>query len=188
MPLVKPTKIFCIGFHKTGTKTLATALRRLGYRVTGPNGARDQDIASNVHAMAHKLVDEFDAFQDNPWPILYKEMDEAYPGSKFILTLREPESWIASQVGYFGDQETPMRKWIYGVGAPKGNEETYVRRFVNHNNEVKSHFELRPEDLLIIDFTKGNGWKEICRFLKKDIPDEPFPHMNKTSNAASVKP
>ena len=30
-------KIFCIGFHKTGTKSLGLALGILGYKVTGPN-------------------------------------------------------------------------------------------------------------------------------------------------------
>ena len=32
---LKP-KVFCIGFHKTGTKSLRKALATLGYRVTGP--------------------------------------------------------------------------------------------------------------------------------------------------------
>jgi hypothetical protein len=185
---VKPTKVFCIGFHKTGTKSLATALRRLGYRVTGPNGTKDPDIASNVLGMAHGLVEKFDAFQDNPWPIIYREMDEAYPGSKFILTLREPESWIVSAVAYFGRRETPMRKWIYGVGAPEGNEETYTKRFVDHYDEVRYHFRSRPDDLLTVDFAKEDGWNEICRFLKKDVPDEPFPHMNKGIAAGTDSP
>jgi UDP-N-acetylmuramate-alanine ligase len=39
------TKVFCIGFHKTGTTSLAVALKTLGYRVTGPNGVHDPDIA-----------------------------------------------------------------------------------------------------------------------------------------------
>lgn len=42
------SKIFCIGFHKTGTKSLGTALDILGYRVCGPVGVKDPDIAKNV--------------------------------------------------------------------------------------------------------------------------------------------
>src|SRR4030095_11714834 len=75
-------KVFCIGFHKTGTTSLAFALQRLGYRVTGPNGVNDPDIAKNVYAMAYALVERYDAFQDNPWPIIYEDLDKRYPGSK----------------------------------------------------------------------------------------------------------
>jgi len=41
-------KIFGISFHKTGTKSLARALSSLGYSVTGPNGTRDPEIATQV--------------------------------------------------------------------------------------------------------------------------------------------
>ena len=59
-------KVFCIGFHKTGTTSLAVALRQLGYRVTGHNGVSDADIAEKVYEMAYGLVEQYDAFQDNP--------------------------------------------------------------------------------------------------------------------------
>ena len=55
------TKVFCIGFHKTGTTSMAVALKQLGYKVTGPNGVNDPDIEKNVRSMAYNLVDEFDA-------------------------------------------------------------------------------------------------------------------------------
>ena len=85
-------KVFGIGFHKTGTTSLALALRQLGYSVTGPNGVNDPNISQNARALVRDLVDQFDAFQDNPWPILFRELDEWYPNSKFVLTLREPHS------------------------------------------------------------------------------------------------
>jgi len=152
------SKVFCIGFHKTGTSSIAVALRILGYRVTGPNGVRDPNIGKNVLAMAYDLVDKYDAFQDNPWPIIYKELDKKFPGSKFILMLRDPGLWINSQVKHFGRKETPMRKWIYGVGCPEGNEDVYIKRFKDHNEEVVNHFRNRPQDLLVLDLGKGDGW------------------------------
>ena len=63
-------EIFCIGFHKTGTTSLALALEQLGHRVTGPDGVHDPNIADNVLHMAKRLVEKFDALQDNPWPII----------------------------------------------------------------------------------------------------------------------
>lgn len=180
-------KIFCIGFHRTGTTSLNRALETFGYRVTGPNGKNDPDIAKNVLTMAYELVDQFDAFQDNPWPIIYKELDVKYPGSKYILTLRDSKSWIRSQVRVFGYKETPMRQWIYGVGCPKGNEDIYIKRFEEHNNEVKEYFKDRPGDLLILDLTKGDGWDNLCPFLEKEIPSIPFPHANKTDRRKKAK-
>jgi hypothetical protein len=177
--MVVPTKIFCIGFHKTGTKSLAEALRTLGYRVTGPNGVKDQDIGKNVLGMAYELVEIYDAFQDNPWPIIYKEMDKKFTDSKFILTLRDSGSWIKSQVRRFGRRETPMRKWIYGVGCPEGNENIYIRRFEEHNREVLEYFKDRSKDLLVLDLSQGDGWDKLCPFLGVEIINGLFPHTNK---------
>jgi hypothetical protein len=129
-------KVFCIGFHKTGTKSLAEALTLLGYRVTGPNGTKDPDIAKNVNDMAYRLVEQYDAFQDNPWPIIYQALDQHYPNSKFILTMRPTDPWVDSVVRYFGANSTPMRQWIYGAGSPLGNEDIYIRRYEKHNDNV----------------------------------------------------
>jgi hypothetical protein len=118
---MKSSKIFCIGFQKTGTSSLDKALRILGYRVCGSYGIYDP---SHVYEEAFELINKFDAFQDMPWPILYKELDERCPDSKFILTLRPTDSWISSMTNTFYTEKTPMRHWIYGVGCPKGNEET----------------------------------------------------------------
>jgi hypothetical protein len=172
------TKVFGIGFHKTGTSSLARALSILGYRVTGPNHVNDPDIARNVHDVAQQLVEQYDAFQDNPWPIIYRELDQRYPGSKFILTMRPTEKWIRSIVDHFGRSNTPMRKWIYGVGHPRGNEQIYVDRYERHNKEVAEYFRDRPDDLLTFRVTEGDGWESLCPFLHEEIPTAAFPHLN----------
>lgn len=185
---MKP-KVFCIGFHKTGTTSLELALRKLGYRVTGCFGTRDPDIANKVHEMAYARVAEFDAFQDNPWPILYRELDERFPGSKFVMTRRPAESWINSQLKDFASTQTPMRRWIYGedAGCPEGNEEIYIARYERHNREVLEYFAGRPDDLLVFDMPKGDGWEKLCGFLGHDVPEEPFPHANKASLSRKLK-
>lgn len=185
---MKP-KVFCIGFHKTGTTTLEVALRKLGYKVTGCFGTKDPDIAEKVHEMAYAMVERFDAFEDNPWPVLYRELDERFPGSKFILTRRPSDAWIRSQVKDFATTETPMRRWIYGetAGCPEGNEETYVERYERHNREVVEYFKDRPDDLLVIDLPADAGWEKLCLFLGHDIPSKPFPHANKASLSRKIK-
>jgi hypothetical protein len=185
---MKP-KVFCIGFHKTGTTTLEVALKKLGYRVTGSFGTKDPGIAGKVHEMAYEMVEEFDAFEDNPWPILYKELDARFVGSKFILTRRPAEAWIRSQVKDFASTETPMRRWIYGenAGCPEGNEEIYVARYERHNREVLEYFKDRPDDLLVVDLPADASWDKLCAFLGRDVPDEPFPHANKASLSRKLK-
>jgi hypothetical protein len=177
-------KVFGIGFHKTGTTSLAAALEQLGYRVTGPNGVHDPDIADNVHDMAQRLLTEHDAVQDNPWPLLFRELDAWYPGARFVLTRRDPGRWMASVTRHFGAEDTPMRAWIYGVGHPEGNEEIYLARFQRHYAEVEEHFRDRPGDLLSMDLTAGDGWETLCPFLGVDVPSVPFPHRNRASQRA----
>ncbi|WP_017931949.1 sulfotransferase family protein [Robiginitomaculum antarcticum] len=173
-------KVFGIGFHKTGTKSLRKALEILDYSVCGPVGTRDPDIAKSAYDIALNYAGRFDAVQDNPFPPLFRELDAAFPGSKFILTTEEVDVWIARAVRYFNEQETPMRRWIYGVGSPVGNEETYRARFVRHNDEVRTYFASRPHDLLDWPLTKRPGWEPLCGFLECDIPDDvDFPHENK---------
>jgi hypothetical protein len=185
---MKPSKIFGIGFHKTGTSSLGLALTQLGYHVTGPNGAQTSNMGYEyARQLAFQLVDEgkFDSFKDNPWPLLYRELDERYPHSKFILTIRPTEDWIKSVVRYFDTKSTPMRTWIYGVGSPKGHESIYRARYEKHNEEVMSYFQHRPNDLLVLRITEGDGWEKLCSFLNQKIPSIPFPDENK---ASTVRP
>lgn len=158
------------------------ALDSLGYRVTGPNGVNDPNIAENVYSMAYELIAEYDAFQDNPWPVIYKEIDSKFPGSKFIFTSRDSGSWIQSQINHFGSSKTPMREWIYGVGCPVGNEDTYLERFQKHESDVLEYFKNRPNDLLVLDIIAGEGWSKLCPYLGRGTPNVPFPHINKATD------
>ncbi|MBI1733490.1 MAG: hypothetical protein HYR49_12095 [Gammaproteobacteria bacterium] len=185
--MAQRAKVFGIGFHKTGTKSLGVALQRLGYRVTGSNAVHDPDIAARALDLACELAGQFDAFQDNPWPLLYREMDARYPGSRFILTTRPTGKWIRSVVHYFADRHTPMREWIYGAGrgCPIGNEDVYIARYERHNREVREYFTNRPADLLEMAITEGEGWEKLCPFLGHAIPPEPFPHANRGEDRES---
>ena len=175
-------KIFGIGFHKTATTSLGAALTQMGYRVCGGVGIRDPDIAANAVSLVDAMVDEYDAFQDNPWPILYRHLDVHSPGSRFILTIRSPEAWIDSVVAHFSGDDTPMRTWIYGVGHPGGNEQIYQDRYRRHNDEVREYFRNRPDDFLVMDITQGDGWEVLCSFLGKQRPVGKFPQINPRDN------
>ena len=59
-----------------------------------------------------------------------------------------------------------MREWIYGegMGNPLGNEDLYMDRYLRHYNEVRAYFKDRPNDLLEVSWTDGDGWEKICPF------------------------
>ena len=172
IPLFKKkndAKVFCIGDVKTGTSTLAKALSILGYRsiqmvqVKKPKDGWVQYIKNS----------NYDSFSD--WPMraagLYKELDEAFPNSKFILTLRNKNSWAKSFKNYF--KASPWE--IY---KPQDLEQR-IRKYEQRNKEILEYFKDEPSRLLIIDLIKGDGWVELCKFLDKPIPNKPFPHKNK---------
>ncbi len=183
-------KIIGVGFQKTGTSSLREALKILGYRVKDTSGRPLIPILKGDYKKVLRLIRNYDALEDTPWYMIYKELDERIPGSKFILTLREEESWYKSVARHIGLLRNASHEWIYGrgKGLPMEDKENSIRVYTNHNQEVVAYFKDRPNDLLIIDFTKGDGWKELCGFLDRKIPDTPFPHYNKWQDKKSKQP
>jgi hypothetical protein len=177
-------KVFCIGMHKTGTTSLGRALELLDYRVCGPVGYRKPDIAQTLWETARELIDDYDSFHNNPWALLYRELDQHAPGSRFVLTVRPGKDWYASMLKHFGAERTPMRELIYGtgMGAPLDNEALYLARYERHNASVVEYFAGR-DDLLAVDLTAGDGWNTLCPFLGVDVPPVPFPYLNRTPDS-----
>ncbi|GDX52970.1 sulfotransferase family protein [Bacteroidota bacterium] len=174
-------KIICVGYQKTGTTTIRQALTILGYKIAGNNHNLLLPILHKRFDIILDFIDKVDAVADNPWPKIYKELDIEIPGCKFILTLRDEESWYKSVSSHIGELRNPMHEWLYGKGkgVPKYNKESVIETYRNHLAEVHEYFKNRPEDLLIMDLKKGDGWEKLCAFLNKEIPEIPFPHANK---------
>ncbi len=182
--MLKQPKVFCIGFHKTGTSSLRRALQMLGYTVAGFDqfrhlAQRPGLTRAEVVALATTTARDFDAVQDMPWPVLFAELDQAFPGSKFIHVVREPTSWIKSAVGDFGNQGNELRRFVYGSPAPVGHEQAWLDRYHQHNADVAAYFADRPQDFLSLRLENGGvSWAAICPFLGAAIPDAPWPHTN----------
>jgi Sulfotransferase domain len=108
-------------------------------------------------------------------------LDQLIPHSKFILSVRDEESWYLSVKNHIGPLiRSAEHEWIYGrgKGLPKDDKENTINVYSKHNQEVIEYFKDRPDDLIIIDFTKGDKWGKLCHFLNKEIPNDPFPHIN----------
>ncbi|MGB1249592.1 MAG: sulfotransferase, partial [Candidatus Promineifilaceae bacterium] len=91
-------KVFGIGLNKTGTTTLGQCAEILGYRHMGCDRSLLADIVLNQNLdRAFTIIEQFNFFEDWPWPLIYREIDKQFPNSKFILTVRDNEqAWLAS--------------------------------------------------------------------------------------------
>lgn len=173
-----------VGFQKTGTSTLREALKILDYRVKDTSSRALIPILRGNYTKILRMLENYDAVEDTPWYMIYKELDELIPHSKFILTIRDEESWYSSVKRHIGDLRSAHHEWIYGrgKGLPKEDKQNTINVYNNHNQEVIAYFKNRPDDLLIIDFTKGEKWDKLCDFLDKEIPKDPFPHYNNSAS------
>lgn len=188
MPMNKP-KVFCVGFHKTGTTSIGKAMELIGLKnIHGAGLIRSavgdrrmmEMLFREDYELFFKLAESYDSFNDNPWFKIYKTLDQHFPNSKFILTLREEKEWYESAVRYFGKSSSAMRLWLYGKGNPHENRERFVNVYRKHNLEVQDYFTHRPSDLLVLPLNELNKMNKITSFLGLPENGIVFPHYNKS--------
>lgn len=188
-----PTRIFGIGMHKTATTSLHHAFGILGLKSahwqTAPWAKRVwREVTQQGRSPS---LEQFYCACDLPIPLIFRELDSAYPGSKFILTVRDEWAWLKSVAKHWNRDHNPFRdSWDTDVfshrvhnllyGRKDFDPTTMLERYRRHNAEVLEHFKNRPNDLLVMDVEKGHGWKELCSFLSLPIPTQAYPHMLKT--------
>ena len=176
---MKERKVFVIGFHKTGTSSLHMALRRLSYSVCDLKHVRRLDLSEGSWHVLRNLIDRYDAFRGQPWPLFFRQIFDDRPEGKFILTIRPTEAWLKSVTQYFGARMSAKREAIYGVGSPIGHESVYAARYDRHNQDVMQFFADKPGSLLVMDLAAGDGWRELCAFLgEKTLPARDFPQRS----------
>jgi hypothetical protein len=186
---LKKNMIIGVGFQKTGTSTLREALKILGYKVKDTTPRALIPILKGNYKRVLSIIKDYDAVEDTPWYYIYKELDERIPNCKFILTIRDEESWYKSVKRHIGDLRSAHHEWIYGrgKGLPKDDKENTIRVFREHNEEVVAYFKDRPDDLLILDFTKGDKWEKLCEFLGHPVPEMDIPHYNNSKLEVNTK-
>lgn len=176
-------KVFVIGFHKTGTTSLDLALQGLGYKVCGvdKNLLRFKDT-EELNSYIRITIENWDAVQDMPWPLFYKELYDLHPTGKFILTRRQADVWYQSVIMFFGSIRIPFHKKIYQAPCAEGYESEYKRVYNKHNTEVLTFFD-NKKNFLIMEPGQNFDYTTLCEFLEiKDIPEAPFPHGRNNGN------
>jgi hypothetical protein len=182
---VSGIKVVGIGLPKTGTTSLGYCLRRFGYK----HQTYDMDLAAKVKRNqideVMKEAEKHESFEDWPWFMLYKEFDQTFPNSKFILTTRkDTATYVRSLQGHHereGIRRADFVKphwWdeVFGVEPADWDYDYSARRYEQHNRAVLDYFAGRT-DLLVVCWENGDGWAQLSRFLNKRIPNEPFPHL-----------
>lgn len=179
-----------VGFQKTGTSTLRESLKILGYNVKDATPRALLPILKKDWGKIDRILSKYDAIQDTPWYYIYKDLDRLYPGSKFVLTIRDEEKWYRSVNRHIGDLRSAHHEWIYGrgKGLPMDDKENTIAVYRQHNEEVVEYFKDRPDDFIVIDFTKGESWEKLCPFLGKPMPENDLPHYNKTNWSKKQEP
>lgn len=195
---VKPLsrKIFGIGLQRTGTTSLGRALALLGFNHCGfqaelVNHYRQGDMAKVIAA-----TEQYDSFEDWPWPLIYQQLHDIYPDALFVLTTRASEDrWFESMVKHAkfvaqkraiandGDLNARGRKSfraeVYGYDNPEDNRGHHIDFYRSHCRAVRDYFSDKPASLIEVCWEHGDGWSELCAGLGVPVPQKhDFPHVN----------
>jgi len=206
------SKVFCIGRNKTGTTSVKAALQALGYRV---GRQRDAELLMEDWGRRDfsRLIDYChgaDAFQDIPFSLDYtfQAMDAAFPGSKFILTVRDSaDQWYQSLVKYesmrmhkrAGSYRLPTPEeirsdpyvyqgwlWrsmelIWGREVGEAFDEARLKaHYEAHNARILDYFRHRASDLLVLNVAAPDAMQRLCGFLGRNAAGLAMPWLNQS--------
>lgn len=191
----KATKVFGIGLSRTGTTSLASGMRELGYyAMHAPpelndyynityDGNNRRDLALPV--IRPYWVEAYDFQNDIQVSLNFRQLAALYPRAKFILTKREPKSWAAGAFRFFNGHKSlwkaiqtleetfgPMPDAsAYLFHATYGDWENYgplewEQVYREFEDDVVEFFAKEDDDrLLVMDVTAGEGYDCLCPFL-----------------------
>lgn len=140
-----------------------------------------------------KLLGNCQAVCDWPSIAFAKELIEAYPEAKVVLTTRDVDSWHASTMRTVYWRATDPELWalsyvnwaarMYQPMLAKFFDTFFEGDFPNRGKDVflRHYDEVRslvpPERLL--EFKVADGWEPLCEFLGDPVPkDQKFPNVN----------
>jgi Sulfotransferase domain len=187
-------KVFGIGLGRTGTKSLTVALNKLDIKVIHyPNDSQTlQELMAGNYNFS--ILQQYDGIADITVAPFYAQLDQLFPESKFILTVRDKESWLKSIEKHWQNKpvfdDSPnqsekmelrrlLRASAYGLYTFNRDRLSYV--YDLHYRNVLEYFKNRPDSLLVFNLCGGESWEKLCPFLGQQILDEAFPTMNKKS-------
>lgn len=187
-----PLEVIGAGLGRTGTESLKRALEMLGYgpcyhmyevlpnmeRVTTWRGIYTGSVTPDWD----HVFDGYRATVDWPAAQYWRELAQACPKAKVVLSVRSPESWLASMEGTIlpvirGEDDPGKLPALIGKALLDGrydDPEHIMDAFRRHTTEVQAT--IAPERLLTYEL--GSGWEPLCAHLGCDVPGVPYPIGN----------
>ena len=165
------------------------------------------DISHGEHPNWDRLFSGFNSAVDFPVCLFYEELVNKFPDAKFILTLRDFDTWYKSTANTIYKVPTMLPDWFKRVVYPirmfielqvnliwlglfKNNFSDRQFTELVYNEHIESVKKTIPADKLLI-YRINEGWGPLCEFLNVDKPEIPFPKVNDTAemlrNFAIVK-
>jgi hypothetical protein len=154
-------RVFCVGFNKTGTRSLLNSFEILDL---GPVASCNMKLTQGIfetgsYEEALRYARDYRSFKDRPWNVwdMYIHLDERFPGSYFILTVREPESWWRSVDRWITVQKPSMGS-IYRkhLRSSSPSKESMIEAYLRHNREITEYFDGR-DCFLVMNLEEGDG-------------------------------
>ncbi|HZQ16292.1 MAG TPA: sulfotransferase [Gaiellaceae bacterium] len=201
------------GLPRTATLSQKLALEMLGvgpcYHMVDVLGDLDraQDWAAALAGAPRwqEIFAGYDSTVDWPGSYYYRELREAFPEAKLLLSVRSPESWARSMTEtiaglFYGDSlmrdlssararvdpawrsylEMMAEMWDRSGLLPRGgaDEAHLASAFERYNAQVQDDF----DDVVV--WSPADGWEPICELLELPVPDVPFPRVNDSATFA----
>jgi len=187
-----------VGLGRTGTNSLKLALNRLGL---GPCHHMDEVIRKMPEQVPlwsaavdgrpnwSAIYSDYKSAVDWPTAGFFRELAEAFPAARFVLTHRDPERWADSfrktiyrRLAERHERPPEVRDClemanavIEKTGIPvELDRRRLIEAFVAHSEAVRA---VIPADQLL-EFEVREGWAPLCDFLNLPAPDDAFPHTN----------
>lgn len=168
-------KVFSIGFNKTGSTSLHSIFKDLGYLSYHGTAWR-----KTSRPLIYFLYDSFcDGVPDN-----LRRLDRMFPKSKFILQVRNLDEWLDSRLEHIRREPNKNRRdfdpdWNMSDEAVCG----WVRKRNLYHADVLSYFADRPTDCLTVNYIRDpDAAAKIRNFLGKPGLAEK-PHSNRNPDA-----
>lgn len=183
-------RVFGIGLNKTGTTSFHDAMTVLGFHSLHWGGPPIRMQIEDARDAGRPLLDNLDQSIDcfSDIEVLAKNyalLDEQYPGSRFMLTVRPLEKWLDSRRRHVENNQQRKARGEYDGKFLVVEEDKWRRQYERHYPAVREYFAGR-DDFIEVDITAGAGWAPFCELLGVPEPRQAFPHSNRSKQPPRV--
>ncbi|KAA3676121.1 uncharacterized protein DEA37_0002233 [Paragonimus westermani] len=212
-------QVLVVGVDKTGTSYLKALLEKLYSKpcfhfndlFTSSNQQLDEwirlpDLEDDKIKLKERLsvlLKDYQFASGFPVAAYLEDLLDLYPNAKIILTVRDPETWLAT----FRSTTTPrdlnnsnqsILKSLFELPGSKKLNKLYrmtLRQVLGQTIDLQNDTQLMnayvswnefvnrvvPKDRLLV-YNMKQGWKPLCDFLQIPVPSTPFPSVRRRTS------